>query len=166
MILDAIAQDLGVAWKSKFQGQFAEFKFQNKTVYALKPLTYMNLSGRSVAELVRFYKIPLDNTYVFHDDLDLAPGKIRLKQGGGNGGHNGLKSLDQFISPQYWRVRIGIGHPGHRDAVSGYVLSNFAKEEINGWVPDLLHAMMCEAPNLPGADAAHWLNLFNNQLGK
>lgn len=95
----------------------------------LKPLSFMNLSGPPVASVVNFYKIPLDHVYVIHDDLDLEFLRIKVKQGGGHGGHNGLKSLDQHISSNYWRIRYGIGHPGHKDLVTGHVLGNFSKTE-------------------------------------
>jgi PTH1 family peptidyl-tRNA hydrolase len=118
------------AWKAKFQSRVAEGKFGRQKVICLKPETYMNLSGQAVAEALKFYKIPLENLYVFHDDLDLAKGKVRIKQGGGHGGHNGLRSIDGSIGPDYHRVRLGIGHPGKKDLVHGYVLQDFTAEEL------------------------------------
>lgn len=127
MVLDAIAQAHGFpAWKKKFSGLYAE----RDGVVLLKPLTFMNLSGQSVGEAARFYKVQPERIVVFHDELDVAPGDVRIKQGGGSAGHNGLKSLTAHLGgPDYWRVRIGIGHPGHRDQVSDYVLSNFSKAD-------------------------------------
>ena len=98
-------------------------------VLLLKPLNYMNLSGKSVIEIVNFYKINKDNIYVMHDDLDLKLAKVKIKKGGGNGGHNGLSSIDNYIGKEYFRIRIGIDHPGNKNQVSKYVLSNFLKGE-------------------------------------
>ena len=104
-------------------------EINNKKLYLLKPLTFMNLSGKAISETVNFYKIKLDNTFVIHDDLDLHLAKVKIKQGGGNGGHNGLESIDQYLGTNYFRIRIGIDHPGHKDLVSSYVLNKFSKEE-------------------------------------
>ena len=101
----------------------------NQKLFVLKPLTFMNLSGKAVSEIISFYKIKLDNTFVIHDELDLELSKVKIKQGGGNGGHNGLESIDQFVGKNYFRIRIGIGHPGNKDLVSSYVLNKFLKEE-------------------------------------
>lgn len=133
MALDRMADDYGAgSWKSKFQGQITEANINGDRAYLLKPQTYMNLSGQSVAAAAKFYKIPAENIIVLHDELDLAPFKIRVKKGGGNAGHNGLKSIDaQLGEKDYWRVRIGIGHPGRPEMVSHYVLSDFAKADAN-----------------------------------
>ena len=104
-------------------------EINNIKLYLLKPLTFMNLSGKVVSETVNFYKIKLNNTFVIHDDLDLQLAKVKIKQGGGNGGHNGLESIDQLLGENYFRIRIGIDHPGHKDLVSNYVLNKFSKEE-------------------------------------
>ena len=101
----------------------------NQKIFVLKPLTFMNLSGKAISEIISFYKIKLDNTFVIHDELDLELSKVKIKQGGGNGGHNGLESIDQFVGKNYFRIRIGIGHPGNKDLVSSYVLNKFLKEE-------------------------------------
>jgi PTH1 family peptidyl-tRNA hydrolase len=98
-------------------------------VLALRPLTYMNESGRSVAAAVRFYKIPLEDLVVVHDEIDLAFGKLRVKRGGGGGGHNGIRSIDEHLGPDYWRVRLGVGHPGVAELVRHYVLQDFLAEE-------------------------------------
>ena len=110
--------------KELYSGSIKNFK-----VFILKPLTFMNLSGKTVLEIINFYKIKKDNIFVIHDDLDLQLGKVKIKNGGGNGGHNGLASLDEYIGENYNRIRIGIGHPGHKDLVSNYVLNNFQKLE-------------------------------------
>jgi len=117
-------------------------------VLCLKPTTFMNESGRSVQQAMQFYKIPLDQVTVFHDELDLAPGKLRMKTGGGIAGHNGLRSIRQHVGENFHRARLGIGHPGHKDKVHGYVLSNFAKSET--WVMDRMDAM-ARAANLLAA---------------
>ncbi len=101
----------------------------NQKLFVLKPLTFMNLSGKAVSEVVNFYKINLDHIFVIHDDLDLELSKVKIKQGGGNGGHNGLESIDKFIGENYFRIRIGIDHPGHKDLVSSYVLNKFLEAE-------------------------------------
>ncbi len=130
MALDAIARAEGFgAWRQKFQGQIAEGRIGAKRVTLLKPLTYMNESGRSVAEAARFLKAPPADVIVIHDELDLAPGRCRVKVGGGHAGHNGLRSIHAHLGPDYARVRVGIGHPGHKDAVSGHVLHDFSKAE-------------------------------------
>jgi PTH1 family peptidyl-tRNA hydrolase len=140
------------AWKKKFRGLLATAP----SFALLKPMTYMNLSGEAAREALGFYQLKAAQVVVFHDDLDLQPGEVRIKQGGGSGGHNGLKSLDQHIGQDYWRVRIGIGRPmtepdedGKRiavkgDAVSNYVLSPFSKSERK-WLAPLIAALGAEA---------------------
>jgi PTH1 family peptidyl-tRNA hydrolase len=130
MAADRIAQDYTFGkWKKSFGGMAAEGTIDGHKTVLLKPMGYMNLSGAPVAEAARFYKIAPAQIVVIHDELDIAFGKLRVKKGGGNGGHNGLKSLDSYIGKDYWRVRIGIGHPGDKDMVSDYVLSDFTKAE-------------------------------------
>ena len=130
MAADEIARAAGFpAWQSKFQGEVAEGRIGAKRVVLLKPMTFMNESGRSVAEAARFLKLPPEDVIVIHDELDLAPGRCRVKVGGGHAGHNGLRSIHAHLGPDYARVRIGIGHPGHKDAVSGHVLHDFSKAE-------------------------------------
>ena len=123
----------------------------------LKPTTYMNDSGRSVGEAARFLKIPVEDIYVFHDEIDLAPGKLKVKVGGGNAGHNGLRSITAHMGNDYNRVRIGVGHPGVKDAVAHYVLHDFAKVEY-GWLDPLLDAMADAAPFLAKGDSARFLS--------
>ncbi len=130
MALDVLAEMHGFgAVQKKFQGWVQEGRIGNEKILLLKPATYMNESGRSVGEAMRFYKLELEALTVFHDELDLAPFKVKVKQGGGTAGHNGLRSIDKHLGADFRRVRIGIGHPGHKDRVSGYVLGNYAKAE-------------------------------------
>lgn len=158
MALDRVAQDHGFApWRSKFQGQLTEGRLGADKVVLLKPETFMNLSGQSVGEAMRFYKLTPADVTVFHDELDLAPGKIRLKQGGGHAGHNGLRSIHQHIGEAYARVRLGIGHPGHKDRVAGYVLSDFAKADQD-WLDDLMRGISNGAPFLADGEGPKFLN--------
>lgn len=158
MAVDRIAADHGFApWRAKFQGELSEGRLGSEKVVLLKPATFMNLSGQSVGEAMRFYKLEPADLMVFHDELDLAPGKCRVKQGGGHAGHNGLRSLHQHIGDAYGRVRLGIGHPGHKDRVAGYVLSDFAKADQD-WLDDLLRGISDGAPALAEGDAARFMN--------
>ena len=148
MAIDAIAATHDFpACRKRFSGLAAEGKLGNESVLLFKPQTFMNNSGRAVGEAVRFYKLALSDVIVFHDELDLAPGKVRVKTGGGVAGHNGLKSLTSHIGNDYVRVRIGIGHPGAKDLVTGHVLRDFAKAE-HDWLEPLLGAIAAEAPYL------------------
>ena len=145
MAVDAIAQAHGFPpWRKRFSGLSAEGKLADQPVLLFKPQTFMNESGRAVGEAARFYKLDLGDVVVFHDELDLAPGKVRVKTGGGVAGHNGLKSLSANIGNDYVRVRIGIGHPGSKDLVTGHVLRDFAKAE-HDWLEPLLGAIATEA---------------------
>ncbi len=158
MALDRIAEDYNFApWKGKFQGSLTEGRLGREKVFLLKPETFMNLSGQSVGEAMRFFKLTPDDITVFHDELDLAPGKTRVKQGGGHAGHNGLRSIHQHIGETYQRVRLGIGHPGHKDAVAGYVLRDFAKADQD-WLDDLLRGLSDGAPQLADGDAGRFMN--------
>ncbi|MDC0738731.1 aminoacyl-tRNA hydrolase [Cognatishimia sp. SS12] len=158
MAVDRIAEDHGFGpWRKKFQAQVSEGKFGSTRVALLKPETFMNLSGQSVGEAMRFYKIDSTDVVVFHDELDLAPGKCRVKSGGGHAGHNGLRSIHQHISPHYDRVRLGIGHPGHKDAVAGYVLRDFAKADQD-WLDDLLRGISDGAAHLAADDSGKFMN--------
>jgi PTH1 family peptidyl-tRNA hydrolase len=164
MAVDAIAAAYHFPpFKMKFSAAISEGTIGPHKVILCKPMTYMNLSGQSVGELIRFYKIPPAQVYVVHDDLDLEPGQVKLKIGGGHGGHNGLKSLDQHIGKEYWRVRLGIGHPGHRDAVTPYVLGNFTKSD-EGWLGEVLSAIEGYADCLFGADPGVWLSRIATSL--
>ena len=154
MAIDAIADRHGFSpWRQRFKGLVAEGSVGGTKVLALKPLTYMNVSGESVQAAAAFFKIAPENIVAFHDELDLAPGKTRVKKGGGAAGHNGLRSMDRMLgSPDYWRVRLGIGHPGDKARVHSHVLSNFAKDDED-WLSTLLAAVADAAPllatNLP-----------------
>ena len=132
MALEAIAHRHGFSpWRQRFKGLVAEGSVGGVRVLGLKPLTYMNVTGESVQAAVAFYKLPLEDITAFHDELDLVPGKVRVKRGGGAAGHNGLRSMDRMLgSNEYWRVRLGIGHPGVKERVTGHVLGDFAKVEI------------------------------------
>lgn len=158
MALDRIAEEHGFGpWRSKFQGSLSEGNLGGAKVMLLKPETFMNLSGQSVGEAMRFYKLTSDDVTVFHDELDLAPGKLRVKSGGGHAGHNGLRSMHQHIGDAYHRVRLGIGHPGHKDRVAGYVLSDFAKADQD-WLDDLLRGIADGAPDLARGDTGRFMN--------
>ena len=158
MALDRIAQDHGFSgWKSRFQGQTAEGRLGGDKAVLLKPQTFMNLSGQSVGDAMRYLKLSPADVIVLHDELDLAPGKLRLKQGGGHAGHNGLRSIIQHIGDGFARVRLGIGHPGHKDAVAGYVLHDFAKADED-WLDDLLRGVADGADALAAGDGARFQN--------
>jgi PTH1 family peptidyl-tRNA hydrolase len=158
MAVDRISADHGFGpWKSKFQGQIAEGRLGSQKVLLLKPETFMNLSGQSVGEAMRFYKLEPDDITVFHDELDLAPGKTRVKTGGGHAGHNGLRSIHGHIGEAYNRVRLGIGHPGHKDRVAGYVLHDFTKAD-EAWLDDLLRGISDGAAHLAEGDTGKFLN--------
>lgn len=149
MALDAIAHRHGFTpWRNCFKGVVAEGTIGGQKILALKPLTYMNGSGESVQPAAAFFKLPPADITAFHDELDLAPGKVRVKKGGGAAGHNGLRSMDrQLATPDYWRVRLGIGHPGDKARVTGHVLGDFAKVD-QPWLLDLLDAVADAAPML------------------
>ena len=158
MALDRIAEDHGFSpWKSKFQGKISEGMLGREKVLLLKPETFMNRSGQSVGEAMRFYKLEPGDITVFHDELDLAPGKARVKQGGGHAGHNGLRSIHGHIGEAYQRVRLGIGHPGHKDAVSGYVLHDFPRADED-WLGPLMDGIANGAADLAAGDSGKFLN--------
>ena len=148
MALDAIARPHGFGpWRSRVKGQLSDGSIGGQGVTLLKPQTYMNASGQSVQPAAGFHKIPPADVWAFHDELDLAPGKVRVKRGGGAAGHNGLRDMQRaFGSPDFWRVRLGIGHPGMKERVHGHVLGDFAKADT--WVEPLLDAVADAAPLL------------------
>ena len=148
MALDAIARRHGFGpWRSRFKGEIADGSIAGQRITLLKPQTYMNASGQSVQPAAGFHKIPPADVWAFHDELDLAPGKVRVKRGGGAAGHNGLRDMQRaFGSPDFWRVRLGIGHPGMKERVHGHVLGDFAKADT--WVEPLLDAVADAAPLL------------------
>ncbi len=149
MAIDEIAREYNFpAFKKKFDGELSEGRIADQRVALLKPMTYMNVSGQSVGPAAKYFKVTLNQVIIFHDELDLPPGKLRVKKGGGHGGHNGLKSTDaHFSSQDYWRVRLGIGHPGDKDRVTGYVLGDFSKEEQK-WLPEWLQVITKHTPQL------------------
>ena len=158
MAVDRIASDHGFSqWRSKFQGVTCEGRLGSEKVVLLKPETYMNRSGQSVGEAMRFFKLDAQNITVFHDEIDLAPGKLRVKSGGGHAGHNGLRSLHGHIGDGYQRVRMGVGHPGHKDAVPHYVLKDFAKADQE-WLDNMLRGISDGAPHLADGDTGRFMN--------
>ncbi len=158
MAVDRIAADHGFSpWRKGFQGLVSEGRLGTEKVALLKPETFMNLSGQSVQAAVAFWKLPLGDLTVFHDELDLAPGKLRLKQGGGHAGHNGLRSIHAHLGDDYARVRLGIGHPGHKDAVAAYVLHDFSKAD-QGWLDDLLRGISDGAEALAMGEGQKFMN--------
>ena len=158
MALDKIVRCHGFGpWRVRYQGRVAEGRVGAKRVLALKPETYMNESGRAVGEALRFFKLNSDQVTVIYDEIDLKPGKIKIKTGGGAGGHNGIRSIDSHIGRDYRRVRLGIGHPGHKDLVHGYVLRDFAKVEMPG-VEKLIDAVAAELPLLMDGDEGAFMS--------
>ncbi|MGR3375650.1 aminoacyl-tRNA hydrolase [Salipiger abyssi] len=162
MAVDRIAEDHGFGpWRARFQGEVSEGRLGSEKVLLLKPGTFMNLSGQAVGEAMRFFKLEPGDVTVFHDELDLAPGKCRVKLGGGHAGHNGLRSIHQHIGEAYRRVRLGIGHPGRKDLVAPYVLHDFAKADAE-WLDDLLRGLSDGAAALAGGDQ----NGFQNAVAR
>jgi PTH1 family peptidyl-tRNA hydrolase len=158
MAVDRIAADHGFTpWRKAHHGLIAEGRFGAEKVILLKPETFMNNSGQSVQAAMAFFKLSPADVTAFHDELDLAPGKCRVKAGGGHAGHNGLRSLHAHIGDAYGRVRLGIGHPGHKDAVAAYVLHDFAKADA-AWLDDLLHGISDGAAALAEGDASRFMN--------
>jgi peptidyl-tRNA hydrolase, PTH1 family len=156
LALDAIARRWNASpWRKRFQGEYAEALVNGRKVHLLKPQTYMNESGRSVGEALTFYKMPLAALAVFHDELDLAPAKMRAKVGGGNAGHNGLRSISAHAGNEYLRLRMGIGHPGDKDLVHTYVLGDFARSEA-GWVEDICRLGADLLPSLIAGDSSRY----------
>ena len=165
MVVDEIARvHAAQPWRRRFQGQAADAVIGGEKVLLLKPETFMNESGRSVAEALRFFKLGLPDLIVFHDELDLAAAKVRVKVGGGNAGHNGLRSITALCGNDYKRVRLGIGHPGHKDLVHGYVLNDFAKSERE-WVEAVVRACADNAALLAKGDDASFQNKVHLATG-
>lgn len=158
MAVDTIAEVHGFAPpQKKFQGWLQEGRIGPEKILLLKPATFMNESGRAVSEALRFYKLDMADLTVFHDELDLAPMKVKVRRGGGLAGHNGLRSIDQHLGPDFRRVRIGIGHPGHKDRVTGHVLGNYAKNEMDA-LADMLGAIAAEAGWLAKGDDVRFMS--------
>ena len=144
-------------WRQRFASRVAEAEIAGQRVLLMEPQTFMNESGRAVGEASRFLKIPLDKIVVFHDELDLAPAKLRMKTGGGNAGHNGLRSITAHIGNDYRRARLGIGHPGARELVLHYVLNDFGRDEM-AWVEDLTRIMADNAGHLAKGEDPNFQN--------
>lgn len=159
MAVDTIAAVHGfAAWRRQFRGLTADGRVGNERILLLKPLTYMNDSGLAVQAAAAFHKLEAPAITVFHDELDLVPGKARVKQGGGAAGHNGLRSIDHMLgSPEYWRVRLGIGHPGDKALVHSWVLSNFTRDDED-WLADLLGDVAEAAPLLAAGTAEAFMS--------
>lgn len=158
MAVDAIARSHGFgAFRARFSGEIAEGEVAGVRLHLLKPQTYMNLSGEAVGAAARFYKIPPGEIAVIHDEIDLAPGKLRVKRGGGAAGHNGLRSIDAAIGADYWRVRLGVGHPGMKELVEAYVLQGFDAED-RLWLAPLIDAVAEAVPLLVADDAAGFMS--------
>ncbi len=158
MAADAIAAVHSFGpWQKKFRGLVAEGRIGRNRVLLLKPQTFMNGSGDSVSQALHFYKLDEEALTVFHDELDLAPSKVKVRVGGGLAGHNGLRSINAALGPDFRRVRIGIGHPGHKDKVTPHVLGNYAKVEMEP-LSDLLAALAAEAPWLADGDDVRFMN--------
>lgn len=149
--------------KDRFQGEMAEGRLGGEKVITLKPQTFMNLSGQSVGEAVRYFKLEPENVIIFHDELDIPSGKVKFKTGGGHAGHNGLRSIDQHMDKNYHRIRLGIGHPGDKDLVSNHVLSDFSKAD-KAWLEPLLEAIGYAAPELSAEGAKNFLNALGLRL--
>ena len=160
MVCDVLADMHGFGpVQKKFQGWIQEGRIGGEKIILLKPATFMNESGRAVGEAMRFYKLDVDALTVFHDELDLAPFKVKVRTGGALAGHNGLRSINQHLGPDFRRVRIGIGHPGHKERVHGHVLGNYAKAEQDDLV-QMLGAIGAEAEWLARGDDARFMNEY------
>ena len=158
MVADTIHESYGFGpWRAKFQGLICEGKLARRKTYLLKPMTYMNESGFSVGAAVRFLKLPLAAVVVFHDEIDLAAAKLKAKTGGGDAGHNGLRSITATLGPDYRRVRLGVGHPADKERVKGHVLQNFSKADEE-WLVPMLSAIAEAAPLLAEDDLIGFMN--------
>ena len=161
--LDSIAAAHGAGpWRAKFQGSATEAQIGPERALLLKPETFMNLSGDAVQAAATFYKLAPGDVIVFHDELDLSPGRVRVKSGGGHGGHNGLRSIAAHLGPDFMRVRLGIGHPGDKRLVTPHVLGDFAKADAD-WLDPLFEAVAEAAPALVSGDSARFLNALQTK---
>ena len=152
-------------WKNKFQGSISNGLLRNQKIIILKPNTFMNLSGQSVGEVIRFYKIPSSKVIVFHDEIDFPLGKLKFKSGGGHAGHNGLRSISEHIGSDYIRIRIGVGHPGNKNAVANYVLGDFSKVEQET-ITQILEVISTEAPDLTLENATDFGKSISKKIQK
>lgn len=167
MAVDRIADRHGFSpWRKRFRGEVAEGMVGRHKVLLLKPMTYMNLSGESVQQAAAFYKLPAESITAFHDELDLEPGRIRIKRGGGAAGHNGLRSMDRMLgTKEYWRVRLGIGHPGSRERVTGHVLGDFSRTDRE-WLDPMLDTLADEAALLADGKPELFMTRMAAQAGE
>ncbi|MGI9351775.1 MAG: aminoacyl-tRNA hydrolase [Rhizobiaceae bacterium] len=152
-------------WKSKFNAEISDGSLSGEKVLVVKPQTFMNESGQAIGELLRFYKEDLSNLIVIYDELDLAPGKLRIKTSGGAGGHNGIRSIDSHCGKEYRRMRLGIGHPGTKEKVTGHVLGDFAKADQE-WLDALLGSIADNATLLATGDDARFMNKVSLETGQ
>ncbi len=158
LAVDEIVRRQGFGpWRARFQGQVSEGRMGNEKILVLKPETYMNESGRAVGEALRFFKLEPEEVFVFYDEIDLAPAKLRVKRGGGTAGHNGLRSLNAHIGPDFWRIRLGVGHPGRKELVHRHVLSDFSKAEWPA-MEKLIDAVAAELPKLLAGDDGSFMS--------
>ena len=159
MILDHLASDYDFdGWKAKSGALVATGRIGTTKIIAAKPQSFMNKSGLPVAELARFYKIAPDDIYVFHDEIDLGEGRLRVKQGGGHGGHNGLRDIDRHLGKDYWRVRIGVGRPATKEDVHKWVLNDFSRHDKETWLTAMTDALIREAELLASGDSASYMS--------
>lgn len=164
LAVDAIAEHFRFApWRARFQGEVAEGDIAGERILALKPMTYMNLSGNAVGEAARFFKIAPADVMVVYDEIELPPGKVKVKQGGGSAGHNGIRSIDEHIGADYWRVRLGVGRPDAKAQVKGHVLENFAKSDFE-WLGPLFNAICDASPLLIKGDENKFMNKISLTL--
>ena len=164
MAVDRIADDHEFGpWRSKFQGVISEGRLSGEKIVLLKPETFMNNSGQSVGEAMRFFKLEAEDITVFHDEIDLVPSKVRFKAAGGHAGHNGLRSLTTHVGPEFARVRLGVGHPGHKDAVPVYVLRDFPNSD-QSWLDDLLRGVSEGAPHLANGNGGRFMNAVSQRV--
>ena len=159
MAVDKFAYDYSFSgWKQKSTGHTAEGRIGSEKILLLKPQSFMNKSGLPVAEIARFHKLTTDQIFVFHDEIDLEAGRLRVKQGGGHGGHNGLRDIDRHMGQDYWRVRMGVGRPAHKEDVHKWVLNDFGSKERQNWLDRFLDALSDEAALLASGDAASFMS--------
>lgn len=159
MAVDRIARDHGFdRWRDKSGAQLSTGVIGGAKIILVKPQLYMNKSGLPLAEISRFYKIPPEAVSVFHDELDIVAGKLRIKQAGGHGGHNGLRDIDRHLGQNYWRLRLGIGRPERKEEVHKYVLQDFSKAEQSGWLDGLIGALSDEADILAKGDQMRYMS--------
>ena len=161
MVADKIAIEHSFSsWRNRVDASLCEGEIAGNKIFLVKPQSYMNNSGKPILKVARFLKIPSDSVYVFHDDIDLIAGKVRVKNGGGHGGHNGLRDVDAHLGKNYWRIRLGIGRPDEKALVNKWVLSDFSEEERRGWLDSLIQTIADESYQLAEKNIEH----FNSQI--